>query len=130
MLKTTRLFVAVSLITWSGAPRALADDHLVKPGVISARLSERAAGRAEDLAAVQRVLATSRATRTMRTLGANPEEVRDRIATLSTAELQDLAARSRMLRVDPVAGLDEDVNTLLVVFLVVGIVILVIGAVD
>jgi len=129
MLKT-RLLIVLSLLNLAVMPQALAEDHILRPEAIAQRLSEQAAERNSDLTAVQQVLATPQARNAMRTLGANPDHVRSRVATLSSAELQDLATRARALHVDPVAGLDDDVNTLLVVFLMVAIVILVLGAVQ
>jgi hypothetical protein len=52
------------------------------------------------------------------------------LATLSDAELRDLAVRARALEQDPAAGLSSDVNQLLIIFLIVAIVILVLQAVD
>ena len=124
------MLVVMSMFTFAAAPQGRAEGHLVNPQDIAQRLSERSAERASNLAAVQQVLATPQAAEAMRTLGANPSDVRAGVATLSASELQDLAARARTLNVDPVAGLSSDVNTLLVVFLIVAIVILVITAVD
>jgi hypothetical protein len=52
------------------------------------------------------------------------------LAALSSTELRQLAERAAALRGDPAAGLSSDVNTLLIIFLVVAIVILVLQAVD
>jgi hypothetical protein len=129
MLKI-RLMLVLSMSTAAVVPQALAGEHVIEAQAVAARLSEQQAQRASDLAAVQQVLATPQAADAMRTLGASPADVRAGVATLSASELQDLAARARTLQVDPVAGLSSDVNTLLVVFLIVAIVILVITAVD
>lgn len=125
-----RLMLVLSMLTAAVVPQALAQEHLVDPGVVADRLSEHQAQRESDIAAVRQVLATPQAADAMKTLGANPAEVNAGVATLSSSELQDLASRARALDVDPVAGLSADVNTLLVVFLIVAIVILVIAAVD
>lgn len=129
MLKI-RWTLVVSMLTAAAVPQALAQEHVVDTQAVAARLSENQAQRASDLAAVRQVLETPQAADAMRTLGADPADVRAGVATLSASELQDLAARARTLNVDPVAGLSSDVNTLLVVFLLVAIVILVISAVD
>ena len=129
MLKN-RLVVVASLLTLFSMPQAFGADHVVNPDAVSSRLAAHSAQRAADLADVQRVLATPQAAQAMQTLGANPADVRAGVATLSASELADLAARSRTLKMDPVGGLDSDVSTLLVVFLIVAIVILVITAVD
>ena len=51
-------------------------------------------------------------------------------ATLSDAELAELAARAAALQSDPIAALDSDIVMLLKIFLIVAIVILVLQAVD
>ncbi len=125
-----RLMLVLSMLTAAVVPQALAQEHLVNPATVADRLSEHQAQRDSDIAAVRQVLATPQAADAMKTLGANPAEVNAGVAALSSSELQDLASRARALNVDPVAGLSRDVNTLLVVFLIVAIVILVIAAVD
>jgi hypothetical protein len=129
MSKSRLIFVA-SLFILTLVPASFAADHLVAPDAVSQRLAAHSAQRQADLADVQRVLATPQAAEAMKTLGADPGDVRAGVATLSTSELADLATRARTLKVDPAGGLDSDVNTLLVVFLIVAIVILVITAVD
>ena len=125
----TRLLVVLSMLSCAVVPGSLAQDHILNPETPSLRLLQRANAREDDLAAVQRVLATPQASETMRRLGANPRDVRAGDATIGASELQELAARARMLHVDPAAGVSSDVDSLLVVLLVVAIVILVLGAV-
>lgn len=117
------------LLTTASTPMASAVDRVVPP-IESARcLAAAAAAPAADIASVRNVLSTPQAARAMRVMGANANEVRAGVATLSTSELQDLAARVRAVDIDPAAGVSSEVNNLLVVFLVVAIVVLVLSAV-
>jgi hypothetical protein len=122
------LSLAAVVLLVAGAARA--EEHLVSPEAASARLAEAAAARAHDQATLETVLATPAASRAAASVGAELSVVRDAIPTLSDRELRDLARRAEALRTDPAAGLDHDVQQLLVVFLIVAIVILVIKAVD
>ncbi len=125
---TMALALAAGLLIAPGSARA--QEHLVSPESADARLAEAATQRAHDRAVLEAALARPAATRVATALGADLDTVRRAVPTLSDADLRDLARRAEALRSDPVAGLDHDVEQLLVVFLIVAIVILVIQAVD
>jgi len=129
MLRARVPAAILSILSFAVMPAGAAE-HVLDPQAVAQRLHDADAERQDDLATVESLLDTSQAVDTMRTLGANPSEVRAGVATLSASELQDLAARTRTLSVDPQAGLSADVNTLLIVFLIVAIVVLVLAAVD
>src|SRR5262245_54727350 len=97
---------------------------------MSARLGAAEAARQRSLASVDRFLASPEAARAASSVRADVGRLRAGLGTLSDAELADLAARADALRADPVAGLDDDIRTLLIIFLIVAIVILVLQAVD
>lgn len=122
------LSLAAVVLLAAGALRA--EEHLVSSEAASTRLAQAAALRAHDQATLDGVLATPAAGRAAATVGADLAVVRATVPTLSDVELRDLARRANALRTDPAAGLDHDVQQLLVVFLIVAIVILVIKAVD
>lgn len=122
------LSLAVVVLLAAGAARA--EEHLVSREAASARLAQAEALRAHDRATLDAVLATPAAGRAAARVGADLAVVRDAVPTLSDVELRDLARRAEALRTDPAAGLDHDIEQLLIVFLIVAIVILVIKAVD
>jgi len=120
------LTVAFTLVSASGAQA----QHVVAPEAAQARLSEAAAARAHDLAVVDSVLASKDAAEAAAALGQDMGRLRAAVPGLTDGELRDLAARAEALQTDPVAGLDQDIRTLLIIFLIVAIVILVLQAVD
>ena len=131
MLRIRILVVVLSMLNLAVLPAAAAqEEHVLDPQAVTQRLHDATASRQADLVTIESLLNTPQAMDAMHSLGANPADVRAGVATLSVSELQDLAARARTLRIDPQAGLSSDVNTLLVVFLVVAIVVLVLTAVD
>jgi hypothetical protein len=109
---------------------AYPQDHLVSTDAASARLAEAAARRDRQIGVLDRALSSSQAASMASTLGTDIGRVRAALPALSDAELQDLSARAAALDTDPVAGLDDDIRTLLIIFLVAAIVILVLQAVD
>lgn len=112
------------------AGQAVAEDHLVSREAARERVLDAATQRARSLATIDAVLATPAAAQAATGVGADSNQLRAALPTLSDAEIADLAARADALQSDPVAGLDDDIKTLLIIFLVVAIVILVLQAVD
>jgi hypothetical protein len=121
------LSLAVALA--AGMP-ATAADHLVSAPAAQERLQETARARRDHQEVVDRVLASPLASSAAAAVGADLGRVRAAMATLSDAELADLAARASALQTDPVAALDSDIKLLLMIFLIVAIVVLVLQAVD
>jgi hypothetical protein len=109
---------------------APASAHIVTPREAQERLVQKSAARQDDQAAVDRLLSSPQAEAAAAAVGADLGRVRAAVATLSDEELSDVAARAAALQADPVAALDSDIRTLLMVFLIVAIVILVLQAVD
>lgn len=112
------------------AGQALAQDHLVSREAARERVLDAAPERARSLATLDAVLQTPEARQAAASLGADTAQLRAALPTLSDAEITDLASRAEALQADPVAGLDDDIRTLLIIFLIVAIVILVLQAVD
>ena len=112
------------------AGQAMADDHVVSSAAAQQRLQEASAARDRGLATLDRALSSPEVSRAAATVGADTSALRAALPTLSDAEIADLAQRAAALETDPVAGLDSDIRTLLIIFLIVAIVILVLQAVD
>jgi hypothetical protein len=109
---------------------ATAADHLVSAPAAQERLLEKARARRGHQEVVERALASPLASSAAAAVGADLGRVRAAVATLSDAELAELAARASALQTDPVAALDSDIKLLLMIFLIVAIVVLVLQAVD
>ena len=97
---------------------------------LSARLAASESARQRNLATVDRFLASPEVSSAAASIDTDVARLRDGIGALGDAELADLASRVDALAIDPVAGLDQDIRTLLIIFLIVAIVILVLQAVD
>jgi len=130
VIRKTLALLAVAAAPLLSAGQALAQDHVVTPQDLSARLGAAETARQRNLGAVDRFLATPEASSAAARVHADMGRVRANLGALSDPELADLAARVDALQVSPVAGLDDDIRTLLIIFLIVAIVILVLQAVD
>src|SRR5687767_4299465 len=91
MRKSLAVLAAAAAILSLPAGYAAAGDHIVTPDAVQSRLSEAAAQRAQDLAAVRDVLSTPLAQQAAASVGADLDRVRAGVGTLSDTELRDLA---------------------------------------
>ena len=128
MRKTLAVIAAAAALLT--CPAGEAADHVVPPGAVQERLAEASARRAQDLAAVDAVLATPLAREAAASVGADVEALRAGVPTLSDAELADLSARASALGADPVAGLDRDMRLLLMIALILVIIVLLLSILD
>ena len=128
-MRKTLTVLSLALASLFGG-QATADDHVVSSAAAQQRLQEASAARDRGLATLDQALASPEVTRAAATVGADTSALRAALPTLSDAEIADLAQRAAALDTDPVAGLDSDIRTLLIIFLIVAIVILVFQAVD
>jgi hypothetical protein len=99
MKQITLLVVALMLARVAGA-----DDHLVSPGLVKARMAEHARARAFAQSELEATLAAPPLGRALSRLGLRPARVRTVLATLTVDELQDLHHRAAALHADPAAA--------------------------
>ncbi len=118
--------LVIAVATWP----VHASEHVLSRADVGARLAEARAARTDAQTDVAALLTTPAATRAAEHVGVAPARLQVALASLSDAELNELATRARALQADPTAGLDRDVHDLLVLFLIIAIVVLVLRAVD
>lgn len=128
-MRKTLTVLSLSLVSLV-AGQAVAEDHLVSREAARERVLDAAAQRTRSLATIDAALSTPRAAEAAAAVGADTAQLRAALPTLTDSEIADLATRAEALQSDPVAGLDDDIKTLLIIFLIVAIVILVLQAVD
>lgn len=120
------LIAGLLIVALLGSGLTASAGHLVDKATIDAALSESARQAAADRARLAAALSGPEAERTARELGWNAARARASVASLSDAEVRDLAARAAVLQSDPVAGAGE--GDLLKLLLIILIVILVLKA--
>ena len=87
-----------------GSGVARADDHLVTGRSVAARLDAMASERAQNLATLDRALASPKAGGAAKIVGVSIDQVRGSLSRLSDNELRDLSKRAAALGSDPAAG--------------------------
>jgi pyruvate/2-oxoglutarate dehydrogenase complex dihydrolipoamide acyltransferase (E2) component len=102
MRKLTAILTLISILF--AVPIARADDHLVSREAVNQRLADAASDRARNLARVDAVLASPRASKAAARAGVDLDRVRTSLPRLSDADLRDLSQRAAALKSDPVAG--------------------------
>jgi len=128
MRKSLAVLAAAAAFLSLPAGPAAAGDHIATADAVHSRLAEATAQRAQNIAAVQGVLATPIAVETAASVGADLNRVRAGVASLSDAELSDLAARASALQSDPVSGaLTSNQRLLVTIALVLVVIILVLA---
>lgn len=110
-------------------PTAHAGDHLVSRGAVNQRLADAATERARNLARVDAVLASPRASKAAAIGAVDLNRVRASLPRLSDADLRDLSERAAALETDPVAGHYHDAEDALVFVIVISAAALVLIAV-
>ncbi len=122
------LAAAAAFLSLPAAPAVA--DHVVTPDAVQSRLAEATTLRAQNVAAVQGLLATPVAQEAAASVGADLNRVRAGVASLSDAELSNLAARASALQSDPVSGaLTSNQRLLVTIALVLVVIILVLAIV-
>ncbi|HMO80033.1 MAG TPA: PA2779 family protein [Pyrinomonadaceae bacterium] len=122
------LFVSCLLIISFAVPPSLrAQQHVVSPTDIHKELVNATDRRIQDRRKVNDLFSSEEAERALRGAGMDPGQVRTAVATLSDAELAQLAARSERLQADFAAGRLSN-RELLIIILVLAAVVLIIVA--
>lgn len=121
MAKPHRFLSAVLAMLLVPAPGS-AQDHLVTSEDLQARFAAVAAERAENLRTVEAALSSPAAAEAAALVHADLGRVRAGVSSLTDEELRDVAARAKLLTVDPVAG----ANAVLLVLAVIGAAVLLI----
>ena len=121
MAKPHRFLSAVLAMLLVPAPGS-AQDHLVTSEDLQARFAAVAAERAENLRTVEAALSSPAAAEAAALVHADLGRVRAGVSSLTNEELRDVAARAKLLTVDPVAG----ANAVLLVLAVMGAAVLLI----
>jgi hypothetical protein len=129
MRKPCAVLTLISMLF--AVPIARADDHLVPRGAVNKRLADAATDRARNLAAVDGVLASPRASRVAVRAGVDLNRIRTSLPRLSDADLRDLSQRAAALGSDPVAGhYDEAEDALVFVIVIAAAALLIIAVAD
>jgi hypothetical protein len=104
---------------------AAAQEHILSPQELHRELQRASETRANDLAAVDRILKTDVAQKAMKNAGLHAPQVQKALSQLSDSELSRLAAQARSAEQDLAAGVSAVVAILAIIGAIVVIVLIV-----
>ena len=122
------LLVSGFLVISFALPPSLRAQHVVAPTDIHKELVNATEARTLNREKVNELFSSKAAQKALRGAGMDPGQVKTAVATLSDAELAQLAARSDKLREDFAAGKISN-RDLLIIIVVIAVIILIIVAV-
>ena len=128
-LRHSTVILSCILITLFFVPRRLlAQQHVVNPAEIHKELVNATETRKQNRDKLNQLFSTKAAQKALKSAQLNPERLKTAVATLSDAELAQLASSADKLRDDFAAGRMSD-RDLLIILVGIAVIILVIVAV-
>jgi hypothetical protein len=119
---------ACVLITIFGVPMNLmAQAHVVSPSDLQQATVAATQARRQNVEAVTNFLSSAAAEKAMRSAHMQPEQVRQGVASLSDAELAQLAARAQNAQANLAAGTLSDRDLLLIVLGIAALVLIIVA---
>jgi hypothetical protein len=122
--------VACVLATLFAVPQSLmaqATAHIVSPSDLQNEMLVTARARQRDLEMVRGFLSTEQATKAMHTAHVNPQQIKNSVASLSDAELAQLASRSQKAQADFAAGSLDTRDLVLIILAMVALILIIVA---
>lgn len=126
-----RVLSACVLVTIFSIPRNLlaqTAEHVVTPAEMQKAVSDASRGRQQNLDTLNEFFSSDKAQKALKTAHTDPEQVKKAVASLSDAELAQLASRAQKVQADFAAGTLSD-RDLIVILVAIAVLILIIVAV-
>jgi hypothetical protein len=126
--QSVRVVIACILLTiFSVPPSLLAQIHVVSPADMQKEVLNATQRRELNVEKVRQFLSSEMAQRALKTAHMNPEQVKTGVASLSDAELAQLASRADKVQADFVAGTLSDRDLLLIILGIAALVLIIIA---
>jgi hypothetical protein len=123
-----RVLVSCFLITvFSVPPNLLAQAHLVTPSDLQKAVADSSQARQQNIVKVKEFFTSQAAEKALRSAHMNPEQVKNAVATLSDAELAQLASRVDKAQHDLAAGNLSDRDLLIIIILIAVLVLIIVA---
>ena len=125
-----RVMVACVLATLFAVPQSLmaqATAHIVSPSDLQNEMLVTAQARQRNLEMVRGFLSTEQATKAMHTAHVNPQQIKNSVASLSDAELAQLASRSQKAQADFAAGSLDTRDLVLIILAMVALILIIVA---
>jgi hypothetical protein len=126
--QSARVAIACILVTiFSVPPSLLAQIHVVSPADLQKEVLNATQRRELNVEKVNQFLSSEMAQRALKTAHMNPEQVKTGVASLSDAELAQLASRADKAQADFAAGTLSDRDLLLIILGIAALVLIIIA---
>ena len=126
--QSARVVIACILVTvFSIPPSLLAQSHVVSPADLQKELISATQRREVNVEKVRQFFSSEVAQKALKTAHMNPEQVKTGVASLSDAELAQLAARADKAQADFIAGTLSDRDLLLIILGIAALVLIIIA---
>ena len=126
--QSARVAIACILVTvFSIPPSLLAQSHVVSPADLQRELISATQRRELNVEKVRQLFSSEMAQKALKTAHMNPEQVKTGVASLSDAELAQLAARADKAQADFMAGTLSDRDLLLIILGIAALVLIIIA---
>ena len=126
--QSARVVIACVLVTiFSVPPSLLAQIHVVSPADLQKEVLNATQRRELNVEKVRQFLSSEMAQKALKTAHMNSEQVKTGVASLSDAELAQLASRADKAQADFVAGTLSDRDLLLIILGIAALVLIIIA---
>ncbi|HMH01934.1 MAG TPA: PA2779 family protein [Terriglobales bacterium] len=126
--QSARVVIACILVTiFSVPPSLLAQIHVVSPADLQKEVLNATQRRELNVEKVRQFLSSEMAQKALKTAHMNSEQVKTGVASLSDAELAQLASRADKAQADFVAGTLSDRDLLLIILGIAALVLIIIA---
>ena len=126
--QSARVVIACVFVTiFSVPPSLLAQVHVVSPADLQKEILNATQRRELNVDKVKKFLSSEMAQKALKTVHMNPEQVKTGVASLSDAELAQLASRADKAQADFAAGTLSDRDLLLIILGIAALVLIIIA---
>jgi len=125
-----RAVTACVLVTIFAIPHSLfaqATEHVVSSAELKRATVEASRARQENLQTLKSFFSTEEAQKALKSVHADPEQVKNAVASLSDAELAQLASRVQKAQVDFAAGRLSDRDLIIVLIAIAALVLIIVA---
>ncbi|HET7440232.1 MAG TPA: PA2779 family protein [Terriglobales bacterium] len=123
-----RVLVSFFLITiFAVPPSLLAQAHLVTPSDLQKVVTDTSQARQQNIEKVREFFSSKAAEKALRSARMNPEQVKNAVATLSDAELAQLASRIDKAHHDLAAGNLNDRDLIIILILLAALILIIVA---
>ena len=126
--QSARAVIACVLVTiFSVPPSLLAQTHVVSPADLQKELISATQRRELNVEKVRQFLSSEMAQKALKAAHMNPEQVKTGVASLSDAELAQLASRAEKAQADFVAGTLSNRDLLIIILAIAALVLIIVA---